>query len=118
MGDLSLDPVSLSDMTLDEGPLSGAEEPESLGASAASAVPVSSTASGAVAGVGAVCAGGSGAGGGGGVGGGGGGGGGVIGGVESSISATDSTGGNVSDSGTEVPCIPALNTARLIARMK
>ncbi|XP_045119066.1 E3 ubiquitin-protein ligase TRIM37-like isoform X4 [Portunus trituberculatus] len=35
MCDLSLDPVSLSDMTLEEGPLSGTEEPETLGASAA-----------------------------------------------------------------------------------
>lgn len=76
IGDLSLDPVSLSDMTLDEGPISGAEEPESLGASGASAIPVSSAASGAVAGVGAACGG------------------------ESSVSA-DTTSGNVSDSGTE-----------------
>ncbi|XP_064111763.1 E3 ubiquitin-protein ligase TRIM37-like isoform X2 [Macrobrachium nipponense] len=83
IGDLSLDPVSLSDMTLDEGPISGAEEPESLGASGASAIPVSSAASGAVAGVGAACGG------------------------ESSVGA-DTTSGNVSDSGTEVQSVSSL----------
>ncbi|XP_042862733.1 E3 ubiquitin-protein ligase TRIM37-like isoform X2 [Penaeus japonicus] len=96
MCDLSLDPVSLSDMTLEEGPLSVVEEPESLGASgvaAAAPVTASSAASVAVSGGAAPAAPG-----------------------DNGVSS-DNTSGNVSDGGTEVPCIPALNTARLIARM-
>ncbi|KAK8739176.1 hypothetical protein OTU49_003513 [Cherax quadricarinatus] len=50
MCDLSLDPVSLSDMTLEEGPLSGAEEPESLGASGTAISGTSSAAGGALSG--------------------------------------------------------------------
>lgn len=99
MCDLSLDPVSLSDMTLEEGPLSGPEEPEALGASAAAATSMTSTAT--VAGQAA----------------GGGGGGPVTGEGEANVSS-DTPSGYVSDGGTEVPCIPALNTARLVARMK
>lgn len=95
MCDLSLDPVSLSDMTLEEGPLSGAEEPESLGASAAVTTTASPSTAGAVAAGGGPAAGEG----------------------ESGVSS-DNTSGYVSDGGTEVPCIPALNTARLIARMK
>ncbi|KAK4322301.1 hypothetical protein Pmani_006944 [Petrolisthes manimaculis] len=45
MCDLSLDPVSLSDMTLEEGPLSGGDEPESLAAT----IPVSAAVAAAVA---------------------------------------------------------------------
>lgn len=96
MCDLSLDPVSLSDMTLEEGPLS--EEPEALGASAAAPTGMTSTTT--VAGQAA-----------------GGGGGPVPGEGEASVSS-DTPSGYVSDGGTEVPCIPALNTARLVARMK
>ncbi|XP_068216903.1 E3 ubiquitin-protein ligase TRIM37-like isoform X2 [Palaemon carinicauda] len=92
IGDLSLDPVSLSDMTLDDGPISETEEPESLGASAVSAIPVSSSASGAVAGIGAVCGGG-----------------------ESSVSA-DTASGNVSDSGTEM-CLRQLYESLWVAFM-
>lgn len=102
MCDLSLDPVSLSDMTLEEGPLSGAEEPETLGASAA--------AGGGVASALAASAGQSGSGGGGG--------GAACGDGEASVSSDTTPAGYTSDGGTEVPCIPALNTARLVARMK
>lgn len=79
IGDLSLDPVSLSDMTLEEGPMSGPEEPESLGASAAtSAVPVTACgSSGATPVVGP-----------------------ITGGGESSVSG-DHASGNISDGGTE-----------------
>ncbi|XP_050691844.1 E3 ubiquitin-protein ligase TRIM37-like isoform X3 [Eriocheir sinensis] len=95
MCDLSLDPVSLSDMTLEEGPLSEAEEPEALGASAAAG--------------GASSAGQAGGGGcGGGV---------TCGEGEASVSSDTTPAGYTSDGGTEVPCIPALNTARLVARM-
>ena len=97
MCDLSLDPVSLSDMTLEEGPLSGPEEPEALGASAAATVMTSSvTVAGQAAGSG---------------------GGPVAGDGDANVSS-DTPSGYVSDGGTEVPCIPALNTARLVARMK
>ncbi|XP_042233265.1 E3 ubiquitin-protein ligase TRIM37-like isoform X3 [Homarus americanus] len=77
MCDLSLDPVSLSDMTLEEGPLSGAEEPESLGASAATTATSSSAG-------GAASAGGQ-----------------IAGEGESGVSS-DNTSGYVSDGGTEV----------------
>lgn len=97
MCDLSLDPVSLSDMTLEEGPLSGAEEPETLGASAAAtALTVTATVAGQASGSG---------------------GGPVTGDGDANVSS-DQPSGYVSDGGTEVPCIPALNTARLVARMK
>lgn len=96
MCDLSLDPVSLSDMTLEEGPLSEAEEPEALGASAA-AGGASSAGQGGSGGCsgGAACSEG-----------------------EASVSTDTAPPGYTSDGGTEVPCIPALNTARLVARMK
>ncbi|KAK3861303.1 hypothetical protein Pcinc_023301 [Petrolisthes cinctipes] len=45
MCDLSLDPVSLSDMTLEEGPLSGGDEPEALAAT----IPVTAAVAAAVA---------------------------------------------------------------------
>ncbi|XP_045119065.1 E3 ubiquitin-protein ligase TRIM37-like isoform X3 [Portunus trituberculatus] len=96
MCDLSLDPVSLSDMTLEEGPLSGTEEPETLGASAAAtAMTATATVAGQASGSG---------------------GGPVAGDGDANVSS-DQPSGYVSDGGTEVPCIPALNTARLVARM-
>lgn len=102
MCDLSLDPVSLSDMTLEEGPLSGAEEPEALGASAAAGGGATSTLTGSTGQAGT-----------------GGGSGGTAGGEgEASVSSDTTPAGYTSDGGTEVPCIPALNTARLVARMK
>lgn len=96
MCDLSLDPVSLCDMTLEEGPLSEAEEPEALGASAAAggASGTGQAGSGGCSG-GAACGEG-----------------------EASVSSDTTPAGYTSDGGTEVPCIPALNTARLVARMK
>ncbi|KAK7068498.1 Tripartite motif containing 37, partial [Halocaridina rubra] len=78
IGDLSLDPVSLSDMILEEGPMSGTEEPESLGASASTVATNSPVCGGTSACVGS----------------------GGSGGLESSIS-NDNASGNVSDSGTE-----------------
>ncbi|KAG0695213.1 E3 ubiquitin-protein ligase TRIM37 [Chionoecetes opilio] len=97
MCDLSLDPVSLSDMTLEEGPLSGPEEPEALGASsAANAMTSAVTVAGQAAGTG---------------------GGGPAAGEGEAHVSSDTASGYVSDGGTEVPCIPVLNTARLVARL-